>query len=73
MENLKTNLLMLLRGLGQIMLQGNAATGLLFVLGIAIHSVRLACAAIVGAAIGTVWAKICKYPTLSGFRTAALW
>ena len=76
MKNLKIIIHSVLRGLSQIMLQENATTGLLFVLGIAIHSFRLACASIVGAAIGTVWAKICKYPTLSisaglyGFNSA---
>ena len=44
MENLKIIIHNVLRGLSQIMLQENAATGLLFVLGIAIHSFRLACA-----------------------------
>lgn len=64
------------RGLGQIMLQGNAITGLLFALGIAIHSLGLAGAAILGAVIGTLWAKLCKYPVsaitagLYGFNSA---
>lgn len=76
MENLKIIIHNVLRGLSQIMLQENAATGLLFVLGIAIHSFRLACASIVGAAIGTLWATLCKYPSASisaglyGFNSA---
>lgn len=42
-----------LRGFGQVMLQGNAWTGLLFLLGIAAHSLLLALAALIGASVST--------------------
>lgn len=42
-----------LRGFGQVMLQGNAWTGLLFLLGIAAHSPLLALGALVGASVST--------------------
>lgn len=76
MNTIKSYTQTVFRGLGQIMLQENAATGLLFFLGIAVHSLRLACVAILGAAIGTLWAKLCKYPIASisaglyGFNSA---
>ena len=76
MDIIKPYTRVVFRGLGQIMLQGNAITGLLFALGIAIHSLGLAGAAILGAVIGTLWAKLCKYPVsaitagLYGFNSA---
>ncbi len=76
MDIIKPYTQVVFRGLGQIMLQGNAMTGLLFALGIAIHSLSLAGAAILGAVIGTLWAKLCKYPVaaitagLYGFNSA---
>lgn len=47
-----------LRGFGQVMLQGNAITGLLFLLGIAAHSPLLALAALAGAAVSTATAGL---------------
>lgn len=49
------------RGIGQIMLQGNAATGLLFLIGIFYGSVSMGIAAILSACCGTLTAKILAY------------
>lgn len=49
-----------LRGLGQIMLQGNAITGLLFLVGLATHSITIALAALLGAMTGTVLTTLMK-------------
>lgn len=65
-----------LRGLGQIMFQDNRLSGLLFVIAIALHSVTMAGAALLGSGIGTLWAKICRYTAtdmqqgLYGFNSA---
>lgn len=45
-----------LRGLGQVMLQNNSYTGLLFLIGIFYHSVLLGCAAILGTVTSTLTA-----------------
>ncbi|MFM7109080.1 MAG: urea transporter [Planctomycetaceae bacterium] len=50
-----------LRGVGQVMFQGNAATGLLFLVGMAIASWPMALAALLGAVIGPVVALFCGF------------
>ena len=47
-----------LRGLGQVMLQNNPITGLLFLLGIALNAPIFAAAALLGAAVGTLSAQL---------------
>ncbi len=65
-----------LRGVGQVMLQPNAATGALFLLGIAVNSITMACAALLGALLGTLLARLFKFPNdeiehgLYGFNPA---
>lgn len=49
-----------LRGIGQVMLQPNALTGALFLLGIAINSVLLAAGAVSGSLIGYLTGKILR-------------
>lgn len=49
------------KGIGQIMLQGNVITGLLFFLGILINSPIMALAGLVAACVGTITAKLLKY------------
>lgn len=49
------------RGIGQIMLQGNAATGLALLIGIFIGSFYMGAGALLAAAIGTATAEILKY------------
>ncbi len=51
----------LLKGIGQIMLQENRWTGLLFIIGLFIGSWQYAAAAILAAAAGTAAAKLLKY------------
>lgn len=51
-----------LRGVGQVLFQNSALSGLLFLLGIYFNSVLFGCAAIIGAVIGTCAAKMFKYP-----------
>jgi len=69
-------LLSVLRGLGQIMLQRNAATGVGFVLAIAINSPVAAFAACLGSLAGTALAWLGKFPPtetrdgLYGFNAA---
>jgi len=55
----------LLKGLGQIMLQENALTGLLFLAGIFIGSTSMGIAAILAVTCGTITAKILKYEKAS--------
>lgn len=50
-----------LKGIGQIMLQENRWTGLLFIIGLFIGSWQYAAAAILSAAAGTAAAKLLKY------------
>lgn len=50
-----------LKGVGQIMLQNNALTGLLFLLGIVINSPVMALAAVVAVIVGTMTAKLLKF------------
>ncbi|WP_300664200.1 urea transporter [Fluviicola sp.] len=53
--------LILLRGLGQIMLQENAATGLLFLAGIFYGSPFMGLAAILAVCCGTITAQVLRY------------
>src|SRR5687767_4272667 len=48
----------LLRGIGQIMLQPSAATGLLFMAGIALGSAAQAAAALSGAVLGYLYGRL---------------
>src|SRR3546814_11511481 len=48
----------ILRGLGQLMLQENAATGLLFLVGIFVGSVPMGLAALLATACGTITALL---------------
>ncbi|MBF0576955.1 urea transporter [Dysgonomonas sp. GY617] len=50
-----------LKGVGQIMLQNNALTGLLFLIGIVINSPLMALAAVVAVVVGTMTAKLLKF------------
>ena len=50
-----------LRGVGQVMFQCHAVTGLLMLLGIAFADLRMGLGALVGAVIGPVVAKLLKY------------
>ena len=65
-----------LRGVGQVMLQRNAATGALFLLGIAVNSITMAFAALLGALLGTLLARLFNFPNdeiedgLYGFNPA---
>jgi urea transporter len=50
-----------LRGVGQVMFQGHAVTGLLFLIGIAFASPLMGLGALIGAVIGPVVAKLLGY------------
>lgn len=50
-----------LRGIGQVMFQGNEFTGILFLIGIAVASPMLAVGAILGAIIGPSTAELAKF------------
>jgi urea transporter len=50
-----------LRGIGQVFFQGNALTGICFVLGLAVSSLPMATGAVIGAAIGTATAWLLKF------------
>lgn len=52
----------ILRGVGQVMLQNNAFTGLLFLIGIFYNSWIFGLGALLGNIIGTFSAKLFKYP-----------
>jgi urea transporter len=52
----------ILRGVGQVMLQNNALTGLLFLIGIFFNSWLLGLGAILGNMVSTVFAGLLKYP-----------
>ncbi|RQS10279.1 urea transporter [Burkholderia sp. Bp8998] len=56
------DLRILLRGIGQIVLQANAFTGAMLVAALALTDLRLACAALVGAAAGTLTAVLTGAP-----------
>lgn len=51
----------ILRGIGQVMFQGHALTGLLFLLGIAFASPRMGFGCLAGAVVGTAVAHFLKY------------
>jgi len=50
-----------LRGIGQVFFQENALTGLLFLIGIAAHSLLMGLGAVIGTVLGTITAKLLKY------------
>ncbi|WP_269504512.1 urea transporter [Burkholderia sp. IMCC1007] len=56
------DLRILLRGIGQIVLQANALTGAMLVAALALTDLRLACAALVGAAAATLTAVLTGAP-----------
>src|SRR6516164_1961003 len=58
------NVRLVFRSLGQVFFQENALTGLLFAIGIALSSPRMALGAIVGSAIGSATAWILKFDRL---------
>lgn len=51
------------KGIGQIMLQENSYTGLLFLIGIFYDSVAMGLAALLAAIIGTLTGKLLRFPT----------
>lgn len=55
------NIKVILKGIGQVILQNNAWTGLFFLLGISYNSWIMGLGAILGTFIGTISAKILKY------------
>lgn len=65
-----------LRGVGQVMLQRNAATGAIFLSGIAVNSMPMAITALLGVLLGTLLAMLLKFPAdeiedgLYGFNAA---
>jgi len=54
-----------LRGVGQIMLQENAITGLLFLMGIFYGSVFMGLAALLATTCGSITAKLLRYDKLN--------
>ncbi|MBX2962633.1 MAG: urea transporter [Cyclobacteriaceae bacterium] len=62
MANNKENVLApYLKGIGQIMLQDNSLTGILFLIGILINSPIMALGTVVGTVVSTLGAKLLKY------------
>ena len=61
MKEIKTAVVTVLRGIGQIMLQESAWTGLLFLIAIAYDSMIMGFAALISAIIGTATAKVLKF------------
>ncbi len=65
-----------LTGIGQCMLQGDARTGVLFVIALAVSSPRVALGAVLGALVGTGWSRLRRYDEaartegLHGFNAA---
>ena len=55
------NVLILGRGIGQVMFQNNALSGLLMLIGIACNSWQLAILAIAGTIVSTLTASLLKY------------
>jgi urea transporter len=51
----------ILRGIGQVMFQGHAGTGLFFLAGLAVSSPFMAAGALLGSAIGAVLATVLKF------------
>ena len=60
-EKLIYSMLIVLKGLGQIMLQENAVTGLLFLIGIFYGSFTMGAAALLAVVCGTTTALLLKY------------
>lgn len=60
-EKIPDELKIVLRGIGQVMFQDNALSGLIFLVGIAIASPLMAAGGLVGAVIGALTAKILKF------------
>lgn len=60
-EKLIYSMLIVLKGLGQIMLQENAVTGLLFLIGIFYGSFIMGTAALLAVVCGTTTALLLKY------------
>jgi urea transporter len=50
-----------LKGIGQIMLQENSITGLIFLIGIVLNSPLMAVGLLIGTIVGTLTAKVLKY------------
>lgn len=75
-DTLTHSLLGFLRGFGQIMLQGSALTGVLFILGIGVGSLTMLMGALVGALSGLVSARLLRFDArligqgLYGFNAA---
>lgn len=61
MEKIKTIIETVLKGIGQIMLQESAWTGLLFLIAISYDSILMGVAALLSSIIGTVTAKVCNF------------
>lgn len=61
MKKMKTIVQTVLKGIGQIMLQESAWTGLLFLIAISYDSILMGVAALLSSIIGTATAKICKF------------
>ncbi|OXA82012.1 urea transporter [Flavobacterium aquidurense] len=61
MKKIKSIVETVLKGIGQIMLQESAWTGLLFLIAISYDSVLMGFAALLSAIIGTATAKICNF------------
>lgn len=60
----------ILRGIGQVFFQGNAVTGICFLVAIAVSSPLMALDTLVGAGIGTGVAKAAKWDVGDRLRTA---
>lgn len=61
MKNIKTSIETMLKGIGQIMLQDSAWTGLLFLIAISYDSILMGVAALASASIGAATAKVLKF------------
>ncbi len=61
MINIREYPQIILRGIGQIMLQENALTGMLFLIGISFSSINMALATALASLIGTLTALLLKY------------
>ena len=61
MKNIKVSVETILKGIGQIMLQDNMWTGLLFLIAICYDSLFMGFVALLSSAIGTLTAKVCNF------------
>jgi len=61
MKKIKTLVETVLKGIGQIMLQESAWTGLLFLIAISYDSILMGVAALLSSIIGTATAKVCNF------------